>query len=102
MALSNEERQEVIETTVAYLSLQERGELVQEQQGGLIHSLSEPMANRLAEVQHTMRALLERVQHDGKMAIRCRGVTFAFKYDAKGRVCGMAVIPEDRVEVIDG
>jgi hypothetical protein len=100
--ISDELRQAIIKATSDFVALKEKGELIQEQQGGLIHSISFAFKDRLEAVQQEVADLLIRVNRDcGKTAIRCRGFTFSLTYNHKMEITGICVVPEAGVETIE-
>jgi hypothetical protein len=102
MPLPDELRQAIIKATSDYIALKEKGELIQEQQGGIIHSISFAFKDRLEAVQREVADLLIRVNRDyRKTAIRCRGFTFTLTYNQKMEITGICVVPEAEVVLIE-
>lgn len=100
MSIPGKERQEFIEAASSYLSLKEWTEHIGEQQGGTIHHLTDDEAKRILDSTNRLIKVLRRLafNHNVYPAIRFRGSIFALGLPVETLI----VIPEDKIEMIDG
>lgn len=100
MAIPDQERQALIEAASSILALKEWTEHLGEKQGGTISHLSDDEARRALEPTNKMIRVLRRLafNHNIQPAVRFRGMIFALGLPTETLI----VIPENKIETIDG
>jgi hypothetical protein len=100
MAIPDQERQAFVKAASSILALKEWTEHLGEKQGGTISQMSDHEAKRVLEPHEQMRKLLRRLafNHNIQPAVRFRGMIFALGLPTETLI----VIPENKIETIDG